>query len=149
MSIGDICNREVVLVNKDSSVQDAARLMRVHHVGDLVVAEERDGRRIPIGILTDRDIVIEVIAEDVDVGSVAIGDVMSFKLLTAREEDDTFDTIKLMQTKGVRRLPVVDKQGQLVGIVTIDDLIDLLAETLMDVAGLIAYEQKREERIRP
>lgn len=149
MSIGDICNREVVLVNKDSSVQDAARLMRVHHVGDLVVAEERDGRRIPIGILTDRDIVIEVIAEDVDVGSVAIGDVMSFKLLTAREQDDTFDTIKLMQTKGVRRLPVVDKQGQLVGIVTIDDLIDLLAETLMDVAGLIAYEQKREERIRP
>ena len=149
MSIGDICNREVVLVNKDSSVQDAARLMRVHHVGDLVVAEERDGRRIPIGILTDRDIVIEVIAEDVDVGSVAIGDVMSFKLLTAREEDDTFDTIKFMQTKVVRRLPVVDKQGQLVGIVTIDDLIDLLAETLMDVAGLIAYEQKREERIRP
>ncbi len=149
MSIGDICNREVVLVNKDSSVQDAARLMRVHHVGDLVVAEERDGRRIPIGILTDRDIVIEVIAEDVDVGSVAIGDVMSFKLLTASEQDDTFDTIKLMQTKGVRRLPVVDKQGQLVGIVTIDDLIDLLAETLMDVAGLIAYEQKREERIRP
>jgi CBS domain-containing protein len=123
--------------------------MAVDVVGDLVVAEERDGRRVPIGILTDRDIVIEVIAEDVDVGSVAIGDVMSFKLLTAREEDDTFDTIKLMQTKGVRRLPVVDKQGQLVGIVTIDDLIDLLAETLMDVAGLIAYEQKREERIRP
>ncbi|MDH3673025.1 MAG: CBS domain-containing protein [Gammaproteobacteria bacterium] len=149
MSIGDICNREVVLVDRDSSVRDAARLMRAHHVGDLVVAEERDGRRVPIGILTDRDIVIEVIAEDVDVGSVAIGDVMSFKLLTAREEDDTFDTIKLMQTKGVRRLPVVDKQGQLVGIVTIDDLIDLLAETLMDVAGLIAYEQKREERIRP
>ncbi len=149
MSIGDICNREVVLVDKDSSVQDAARLMRAHHVGDLVVVEERDGRRIPIGILTDRDIVIEVIAEDVDVGSVAIGDVMSFKLLTAREEDDTFVTIRWMQTKGVRRLPVVDKQGQLVGIVTIDDLIDLLAETLMNVAGLIAHEQKREERIRP
>jgi CBS domain-containing protein len=149
MPIGDICNREVVIIDKDCSVRDAARLMRAHHVGDLVVAEERDGRRIPIGILTDRDIVIEVIAEDVDVGSVAIGDVMSFKLLTAREEDDTFDTIKSMQTKGVRRLPVVDKQGQLVGIVTIDDLIDLLAETLMDVAGLIAYEQKREERIRP
>jgi CBS domain-containing protein len=149
MSIGDICNREVVLVDKDSSVRDAARLMRAHHVGDLVVVEERDGRRIPIGILTDRDIVIEVIAEDVGLGSVAIGDVMSSKLLTAREEDDTFVTIRWMQTKGVRRLPVVDKQGQLVGIVTIDDLIDLLAETLMDVAGLIAYEQKREERIRP
>ncbi|MEE9598204.1 MAG: CBS domain-containing protein [Acidiferrobacterales bacterium] len=149
MSIGEICNREVVLIDKDSSIQDAARLMRAHHVGDLVVAEERDGRRIPIGILTDRDIVIEVIAEGVDLSSVAIGDVMSFKLLTAREEDDTFDTIKAMQTKGVRRLPVVDKQGRLVGIVTIDDLIDLLAETLMDVAQLIAYERRREERIRP
>lgn len=149
MSIGDICNREVVFVDKDSSVRDAAHLMRTHHVGDLVVVEERDGRRIPIGILTDRDIVIEVIAEDVDLDSVAIGDVMTFKLLTAREEDDTFTTIRWMQTQGVRRLPVVDKEGRLVGIVTIDDLIDLLAETLMDVAGLMAYERKREERIRP
>ena len=137
-----------MLIGKDSLVQDAARLMRAHHVGDLVVAEERDGRRIPIGILTDRDIVIEVIAEGVDLSSVAIGDVMSFKLLTAREEDDTFDTIKAMQTKGVRRLPVVDKQGRLVGIVTIDDLIDLLAETLMDVAQLIAYERRREKTMR-
>ena len=149
MTIGEICNCEVVLVDKDSSVQDAARLMRTHHVGDLIVAEERDGRRIPVGILTDRDIVVEVIAEGVDLGSVAVGDVMSVKLLTAHAGDDTFDTIKAMRAKGVRRLPVVGKQGQLVGIVTIDDLIDLLAGTLMDVAGLIAYEQKREERIRP
>ncbi len=148
MTIGEICNCEVVLIDKDSSVQDAARLMRTHHVGDLIVAEERDGRRIPVGILTDRDIVIEVIAEGVDLGSVAVVDVMSVKLFTAREEDDTFDTIKAMQTKGVRRLPVVDKQGQLVGIVTIDDLIDLLAETLMDVAQLIAYERKREKTMR-
>lgn len=148
MSIGEICNREVVLVDKDSSVRDAARLMRTHHVGDLVVAEERDGRRIPIGILTDRDIVVELIAEGVDLGTVVVGDVMSVKLFTAREEDDTFDTIKEMRARGVRRLPVVDKRGGLVGIVAVDDLIDLLGETLEDITRLIAHEQKREKTTR-
>jgi predicted transcriptional regulator len=70
-----------------------------------VVVEERDDRRVPIGILTDRDIVIEVIAEKVDIEAVAIEDVMSFDLITVQEDDDIFDTIELMRTKGIRRVP--------------------------------------------
>lgn len=149
MSIGELCNRDVVFTQKDSSVQAAAQLMRTHHIGDLVVVEERDDRRVPIGILTDRDIVIEIIAEKVDMEAVAIGDVMSFDLVTVQEDDDIFDTIELMRTKGIRRVPVVDSQGGLVGILAVDDLIDLVAEMLWDVAGLIVQEQKRERRARP
>jgi CBS domain-containing protein len=74
---------------------------------------------------------------------------MSFDLVTVQEEDDIFDTIERMRTKGVRRVPVVDSQGALVGILSVDDLIDLVAEMLWDVSGLIAQEQKRERRVRP
>ena len=66
MSVGDVCNREVVIVNAGESVMDAVRLMRKHHVGDVVVVEDSNGRKVPKGILTDRDIVIEIIAENVD-----------------------------------------------------------------------------------
>ncbi|MFQ5937951.1 MAG: CBS domain-containing protein [Acidiferrobacterales bacterium] len=149
MSTGKLCNRDVVIVRRDSSVQEAAQLMRTHHVGDLVVVEERDGERVPVGIITDRDIVVEVIAKNVELGAVSIGDVMSFELVTVNEDDDIFDTVKLMRTKGVRRVPVVDKHGVLVGILTVDDLVDALGELMADVTGVILREQKREQRTRP
>lgn len=148
MKTGDVCNREVVFIQRDASVFEAARLMREHHVGDLVVVEEKDGRRTPVGILTDRDIVLEVIAEGVDIGGVVVGDIMSFELTTAGEDDDLFDTIKRMRLKGVRRLPVVDRSQTLVGIVTVDDLLDLLAEQVSDLARIIQREQTRERERR-
>src|SRR3970282_2174334 len=85
MSIGEICNRETVFTTKESSIRQAAQLMREQHVGDLVVVEEKAGRRTPLGILTDRDLVIEILAKDVDMNTVTVGDVMSNELLTARE----------------------------------------------------------------
>jgi CBS domain-containing protein len=123
--------------------------MRTQHVGDLIVVEEHDGKRIPVGIVTDRDIVLEVIAKDVDLNAVAIGDVMSFELTTANEDDEVLETVKLMRAKGVRRVPVVDKQGALVGILAVDDLIELLQELVADIGSLIIREQKREQRKRP
>lgn len=149
MLVGEYCNRDVVIVDKACSVREAARLMRNQHVGDLIVVEERDGKRIPVGIVTDRDIVLEVIAKDVDLNAVAIGDVMSFELTTASEDDEVLETVKLMRAKGVRRAPVVDKQDALVGILAVDDLIELLQEFVTDIGGLIVREQKREQRKRP
>ncbi len=149
MLVGEFCNRDVVIVDKTSSVRQASQLMRSQHVGDLVVVEERDGQRIPVGIITDRDIVLEVIAKDVDLDAVAIGDVMSFDLTTASEDDAVLETVKLMQAKGVRRVPVVDKRGALVGILAVDDLIELMRELVGDVSSLIVREQKREQRKRP
>ena len=148
MSLGEICNRQVVVIGREASLRDAVRHMREHHVGDLVVVEGTTSPPVPVGILTDRDIVIEVLAQDVEPETVCVGDVMSRDLLTAREEDDLLDTVKAMRARGVRRLPVLDRQGRLAGIVTFDDLVELLAEQLTDLARLVSNEQTRESNAR-
>ncbi len=148
MSIGEICNRETVITTKDGSISQAAQLMREQHVGDLVVVEESAGRRIPVGILTDRDLVIEILAKEVAMDAVTVGDVMSGELLTARESDGLYETLQRMRAKGVRRVPVVDTGGALVGIVSADDLLDLLADELTALARLLSREQARERQKR-
>jgi CBS domain-containing protein len=148
MLVGKICNREVVFVEPDTSIAEAARLMREHHVGGLVVAQVKSGKRVPVGIVTDRDLVIEVIAEGVELGEISVGDIMSNQLVTAREGDDLLETIKVMRARGIRRLPVIDDDGALAGILTVDDLIDLFAEQISDLARLIAFEQRREQERR-
>ena len=148
MLVGKICNREVVFVEPDTSIAQAARLMREHHVGGLVVVQEKNGKRVPVGIITDRDLVIEVIAEGVDMSDITVGDIMSDQLVTAREGDDLLETLKMMRARGIRRLPVIDDDGALAGILTVDDLIDLFSEQIADLARLIAFEQKREQERR-
>jgi len=148
MSVGEFCNREVIVVKQDESVREAVKLMRTHHVGDVViVAREGDASR-PLGILTDRDVVLEILAEDVDIDSVNVGDVMSYELATVDESASLMDAVKLMQSKGVRRLPVVNGQGYLVGILTVDDLVEIVSEELGDVARLISRELRIEEKRR-
>lgn len=148
MSVGKVCNREVVFVSKDNTVTKAAQLMREHHVGSLVVVEGGEGFRKPVGILTDRDIVIEVVAEEVNVDKLLVGDIMSFDTVTVRESDGVSETIKLMRGKGVRRMLVVDDDGLLAGIITADDFIDLLAEEVADLSRLFISEQTREKNYR-
>lgn len=148
MTIGEICNRDTVFTTRDSSISAAAGLMREHHVGDVVVVEERAGRRIPVGILTDRDLVIEILAKNVDMNSVTVGDVMSGELITAREGDGLYETLQRMRAKGVRRVPVVDAGGALVGIISVDDLLDLLADELTALTRLLSREQARERQKR-
>lgn len=148
MSIGEICNRDVVVIERDATVQEAARLMRRHHVGALVVTRDLDGVRVPVGLITDRDIVIEVLGEGVDVGTVLVGDIMSDELLTAGEGDDLWGSLQRMRSAGVRRLPVVDTRGALQGIVTVDDVIELLADELTQMAKLMAREQVVEQTTR-
>ena len=148
MSIGDICNRNVVVIEKDTAVQEAALLMRRFHVGALVVCRGAEGKRVPVGLVTDRDIVVEVLGEEVDVTKVVVGDIMSAELLTARESDDLWETLQRMRHSGVRRLPVVDDQGYLQGILTMDDVIELLADELAQLAKLVAREQTMEKASR-
>lgn len=149
MTIGTICNRDTVFTTRNSSIVDAAQLMRDHHVGDLVVVDEQAGRRVPVGIVTDRDLVIEILARQVEPESVTVGDVMSGELVTARESDGLFDTLQRMRAKGVRRVPVVDAGGALAGIVAVDDFLDLLAEEISALARLVSREQARERAARP
>jgi CBS domain-containing protein len=148
MSAGEYCNRNVVIVSKSEPVSEAIKLMRSHHVGDVIIVESIEETSIPVGILTDRDIVMEILAEDVDPEAVSIGDVMSYELVTVTEKTKLIDTIKLMRDKGVRRLPVVNEKGGLEGLLTVDDLLELIAEQLTDIVGLISAEQSRESKLR-
>lgn len=144
MSAGEYCNRDVVVAEKTESVREAINLMRSNHVGDVVVIEKRDDLIVPVGILTDRDIVVEILAEDVDLDAVNVGDVMSYQLVTVNEETKLLDVIKLMRIKGIRRLPVVNKQGGLEGILSVDDLLELVVEQLTDIVSLVSNEITHE-----
>ncbi len=146
MPIGELCSREVVFVRREDSIREAAQLMRQHHVGDVLVVDEKDAQRVPVGIVTDRDIVVEVVAKNVDLDVVTVGDIMSFQLVSARDTDGVYETIQLMRMKGVRRLPIVNARGGLVGILALDDIIELLAEELSALAKVIAREQAQEKK---
>lgn len=149
MPIGEICVREVVVVQREETVQEAARLMREHHVGDVILVEEREGGRWPVGVVTDRDLVVEVVATGLDPGVITVGDIAVPELVSVKEDCGVFEAIGYMRVKGVRRLPVVDEQGWLAGLVTLDDLLGLLAEELGALARLVAREQERESETRP
>ena len=148
MAVGEICNREVVFARRNHSVKEAAELMRQYHVGDLVIVDESNGRRIPCGIVTDRDIVVGVVAKGLDPDALKIGEVAGPELVIARETDGVSQTIELMRAKGVRRVPIVDAQGVLVGILTADDILDLVAEEMTALAKMVSREQRREVALR-
>jgi CBS-domain-containing membrane protein len=148
MSIGEICNREVVYVNREVTVQAACKLMRHYHVGSLVVVDEFDGKRVPVGVVTDRDAIVEVVAMDLDPAVITAGDIMPQELVTVPENHGVLETIEMMRFKGVRRMPVVDGEGRLAGIVTIDDLLEVLAEELTDIVSVVSREQAHERQAR-
>jgi len=119
--------------------------MRHGHVGSLVVVDQMNGgKRLPVGIVTDRDIVVEVVATGLDPAVITVGDIMESELVVGRESDSVLETLEVMRFKGVRRLPTVDADGQLIGIVTVDDLLEVLSEELSELAKIVAREQSRE-----
>lgn len=144
MTIGAICNSEVITVRRDATVLHAAVLMRQYHVGDVVVIEDHKGKSVPIGLVTDRDIVIDLVATELDCKVITTGDIMATNLTVIKESAGIFEAIKLMTTKGVRRLPVVDDGGGLIGIITLDDLLLLLAKEFGALTKLVSREQKNE-----
>lgn len=148
MNVGELCNREVILAYRDTRLVEAARLMREHHVGSLVVVVDRLSERVPVGILTDRDIVVAVVAKELDPRTLTAGEVMSRELFSVREEDGIADALRLMRERGIRRLPVLTHSGALAGIVTIDDLLELVGEELGDFVRTVKSERVRETRVR-
>ena len=147
MKTGEACNRTVIVVGRETPLDEAAKLMRENHVGSLVVAEDTNGRR-PVGIVTDRDMVVEVLAAGLDYRTMAVGEIMGARLITASEDDDCLDTLKLMRTHGVRRVPVVGLKGDLAGIVTADDLLEIVAEELGEIVRTVGREQAQEAALR-
>jgi CBS domain-containing protein len=149
MPVNTICNHNVATVDASADMVEAARLMREEHVGDLIVTETREGHVIPVGIITDRDIVIEVVAKGVAPNLVTVEDAMSRDLLSVREDNGIDYALREMQRVGVRRVPVVNSKGDLSGVLAIDDVVDHLAVQLNHIAGAIRIERKKETESRP
>lgn len=148
LTTGEICTRSVTIAFRTTSVDEAARLMRDNHVGCLVVVDEVDGRRIVVGVLTDRDIVTAVVAPGIDAATLTVDDVMTTDLVTAREDDSLIDLMRSMRRKGVRRVPVVGGQDELTGVVTLDDVLGVLSEELSLLVGTVDNEGQRERKMR-
>lgn len=144
MRISDICIRGVVCIAPDATIHEAARAMREHHVGCLVVAERSNGDARPLGVITDRDIVLAVIAPGIAADVLLAGDVMSPQPHTCAEDDDLFSALQTMRRAGVRRLPVVDGEGWLSGIVSADDVIAAFGMEVTELARAFKYQQARE-----
>jgi len=149
MTVGEFCNREVVIAERETTIVEAAKLMRKYHVGDLVVVDRREEMNIPVGIITDRDIVVEIIAGEVSLDSACTGDVMSFELTTAKEHDGILEALQKMRGLGIRRMPVVNDRGGLEGILAVDDVLELLAEELTLLASAATQGQEKEKKLRP
>jgi CBS domain-containing protein len=147
MFVRECCNCEVVSCDADTVVQKVAALMRHHHVGSVVVSD-KNRPDIPLGIVTDRDIVVEAVAPELDVNTFTAGDIMNVPLVTVREDEDLGQTLQLMRTHKIRRIVVVNEHGALYGIVGADDIIDLLARELQMITGAIVGQQGLEERLR-
>lgn len=148
LTTGEICTREVSYAERGMPLVEAARLMRENHVGCLVVVDEVAGVRKVVGVLTDRDIVVAVVARGVAPQTLSAGDVMSADPVTVREEDSLIDLMRTMRAKGVRRMPVVGARGELIGIATLDDVLSVLAEELGLLVAAIDHEGQRERQQR-
>jgi CBS domain-containing protein len=137
--LGKICIKPVVTASAQMTVDQAARAMRSKNVGALVVVNA--GR--PVGMLTDRDVAVEVVAKGMDPDTVRVGDVMRKRPMTIREDLGILDAAKAFAKTGVRRLPVVTKNGVLVGVIAVDDLIMLLGNEMGHVAGALSAGLRR------
>jgi CBS domain-containing protein len=135
MRIGEYCVRDVIVAPPETNVQESAVLMRRHHVGSIVVVRDF---RVPIGIVTDRDIVVEVIAKGRSPSAWTLQDIMAPQLVTVRESESLIDTIRTLRERRVRRAPVLDASGALAGLVALDDLLEVLAEEMGELARLVS-----------
>ncbi len=145
MRVREFCSRVIVVAEPETDLRTAAQMMRDNHVGALVVVDRKEGARRPLGIITDRDIVVAVVAAaGVRPETLAVRDVMASELAVVNENDGVFEAIDVMKDRGARRLPVVASDGTLIGILTLDDLLRVLATELDGLAEAVRAETARE-----
>jgi CBS domain-containing protein len=151
MIVKTVCKHAAVTVTRRTDLVSAAKLMREKHVGFLVVVEpeplETYGR--PVGVLTDRDIVVSVVAREADPKTLTVGDVMSEGPATVDESESLTQALRIMRRLGVRRLPVVRSRGMLCGVLSVDDVLDVVAAEVGELSGTVRNEQRIEDVLRP
>lgn len=136
MTVYACCQTNVVSVKPDATVQFVAGLMKEKNIGCVVVT---DNHR-PVGIVTDRDIALRSATLCDEPETALIESIMTRDPMIIRKDTGIFDAIQEMKTLGVRRMPIVDSGGRLVGLLTVDDLIRLLAREMADIARIIGKE---------
>ncbi len=147
MTIASICTQKVITVDREIDIAAAAGVMRDNHIGYLIVTDGRSGGATPIGVITDRDMVVKVMAKDVDPHTLTVGDVMTPEPLTAADDDGISETLRRMRRLGVRRVPVVGPGGKLSGVLSIDDVVDHVVGQLSEVSGSIRNELNFERTL--
>lgn len=151
-TVGSICQRLVVTIDSDCSVQEAAQQMREHHVGALVVTAEEEGltpngSRV-VGVITDRDLTVEALARGLDPQDISVGTLISGKAVAIPGHAAVADAIALMRSEGVRRLLVTGPQRQLTGVLSLDDVVSAVADELGDLAESMRRGLARESLLR-
>ncbi len=151
MNTGQLCNRNPVTVRRSDELIRAAQLMREKHIGYLVVvdSEAADQAVRPVGVLTDRDIVISVVARETDARALRVGDIMTQQPVTIGVAEPVERAVREMRRIGVRRLPVIGQRGELIGVLSLDDVLEVLAVQMQNVAGSIRNERVIEGSLRP
>ena len=146
MYVSEICTHDVVTCTRRAGIQELAQLMRDGHVGDVVVVDRGEAGAVPVGIVTDRDLVVRVLANGLNVDAVTAGDLMAEPLTSVFHSEGVYDAISHMRSRGIRRLPVVDAHGVLLGVVTMDDIAAHLVAELADVVRIVPSQAGREQQ---
>jgi len=145
MLVRNFCSRDVATIEPGASLREAALAMRNRHVGSLIVVDTSGGAPRPVGVLTDRDIVIAVVAvPGARPEGIRVGDVLTREPVAVREDDDVFAAVQTMRQHGVRRLPVIAADGRLCGILTSDDVVKLVATELGSLSTALRRSGERE-----
>lgn len=144
----EFCTTDVVCCGPETRATAAAHLMRTHHVGDLVVVEDPEEERVPLGVITDRDLVVEVLGNGLDPATTSVGSVLRRPAVIAQESEDSSTVVERMRTHGVRRIPVVDRHGTVVGIIALDDLLRMIVDEAATLVQIMTAGQNRERRTR-
>jgi CBS domain-containing protein len=148
MLLKDVCTLDVICCSADTRVLAAAHLMRRHHVGDLVVVEDPDDERVPLGVVTDRDLVLDVLGNGLDPATTTLRSLVHRPVVIAGEQEDTTAVIERMRTHGVRRVPVVDGHGAVVGIITLNDLLRVFVDEAATLVQIMSRGENQERRTR-
>jgi predicted transcriptional regulator len=145
MRVERVFTRSIVGVPEACDLRDAAAMMHKYHVGALLVTGDAPHDSTVVGFVTDRDIVVQAVAQDISPREITVGDVMTPVVATIQESADLYEALETMRSAGIRRLVVTDAENRIAGFLSLDDVVDGLAAEFASVAALLKTERRREE----
>lgn len=147
MSILSVCKTEVVTIDRKATLKSVSELMQKKHVGSIIVTEGFNGKKIPAGIITDRDIAL-TLGTSPKPQDIIVDQIMQSQPVTVKTSEGIYETIVKMREYGIKRMPVVMADGSLFGIISADDLLTLMGEEINNLAKIPETQVSREQGIR-